>query len=70
MVFNDVREVFKAVINGSTLLTRRAVDRMFPSGSLGGVTNTLGTYGLLGHVVWSVMVLVFINLSLVLVATY
>jgi hypothetical protein len=45
MVFNDVGQVVKAVINGSTLLTGRAVDRIFPSGSLGGLTNTLDTYG-------------------------
>jgi hypothetical protein len=55
MVFNDVGQVVKAVINGSTLLTGRAVDRIFPSGSLGGLTNTLDTYGVLGHVVWSIM---------------
>ena len=45
MVFNDVGEVIKVVINGSTLLTGRDVDRVFPSGSLGGLTNTLDTYG-------------------------
>ena len=47
MVFNDVGEVIKAVINGSTLLTRRVVHIMFPSGSLGGLADTLDTYGLL-----------------------
>ena len=55
MVFNDVGQVVKAVINGSPLLIGRAVDRVFPSGSLGGLTNTLDTNGVLGHVVWSVM---------------
>ena len=55
MVFNDVGQVVKAVINGSPLLIGRAVDRVFPSGSLGGLTNTLDTNGVLGHIVWSVM---------------
>ena len=45
MVFNDVGQVVKILINGSTLLTRRVVDRVIPSGSLGGLTNTLDTYG-------------------------
>ena len=45
MVFNDVGQVVKALINGSTLLTARAVDREIPSGYLGGLTNTLDTYG-------------------------
>ena len=45
MVFNDVGQVVKALINGSTLLTARAIDREIPSGSLGGLTNTLDTYG-------------------------
>ena len=44
MVFNDVGQVVKILINGSTLLTRRVVDRVIPSGSLGGLTNTLDTY--------------------------
>ena len=44
MVFNDVGQVVKALINGSTLLTRRVVDRVIPSGSLRGLTNTLDTY--------------------------
>ena len=55
MVFNDVGLVIKAVINGSTLLTGRDVDRVFPSGSLGGLTNTLDTYGVLGEVMQSIM---------------
>ena len=54
MVFNDVGQVVKAVINGSPLLIGRAVDRVFPSGSLGGLTNTLEIYELLEHVVWSI----------------
>ena len=44
MIFNDVGQVVKTLINGSTLLTTRAVDRVIPSGSLGGLTNTLDTY--------------------------
>ena len=55
MVFNDVGQVVKAVINRSTLLTRRVVDRVFPSGSLGGLTNILEIYEVLGHFVWSMM---------------
>ena len=55
MVFNDVGQVVEAVINRSTLLTWRVVDRVFPSGSLGGLTNTLEIYGVLGHFVWSIM---------------
>jgi len=45
MVFNDVGQVVKALINGSTLLIAWTVDREIPSGSLGGLTNTLDTYG-------------------------
>ena len=45
MVFNEVSDVIQALINGSTLLTARAIDREIPSGSLGGLTNTLDTYG-------------------------
>ena len=41
MVFNEVIDVVKALVNGSTLLTTRAIDRVIPSGSLGGLTNTL-----------------------------
>jgi len=44
MVFNDVGQIVKALINGSTLLTTRAIGRVIPSGSLGGPTNTLDTY--------------------------
>ena len=50
MVFNDLGQVVKALVNGTTLLTRRVVDRMFSSGSLGGLADTVCTYGLLGHV--------------------
>ena len=55
MVFNDVSLVIKAVINGSTLLTGRAVDGVFPSGSLGRLANTLDTYGVLGEVMRSIV---------------
>ena len=50
MVFNDLGQVVKALVNGTTLLTGRAVDRMFSSGSLGGLADIVCTYGLLGHV--------------------
>ena len=45
MIFNDVDQVVKALINGSTLLTVRAIDRVIPSGSLEGLTNTLDNEG-------------------------
>ena len=45
MVFNEVSDVLKALINGSTLLTAWAIDRVIPSGSLGGLTNTLDNEG-------------------------
>ena len=53
MVFNDLGQVVKALVNGTTLLTGRAVDRMFSIGSLGGLGDTVCTYRVLEHVVWS-----------------
>ena len=44
MVLNELGQVFKVVINGNSLLTRRAVDGMFSSGSLGGLVDTVCTY--------------------------
>jgi hypothetical protein len=43
VVLNDVGKIVEAVINGSTLLTGGAIDRVLPSGSLGGLTTTLHT---------------------------
>ena len=53
MVFNDLGQVVKAFVNENSLLTGRVVDRMFSSGSLGGLADIVCTYGLLGHVVLS-----------------
>ena len=50
MVFNDLGQVVKALVNGTTLLTGRATDRMFSSGSLRGLADIVCTYRLLGHV--------------------
>ena len=53
MVFNDLGQVVKAFVNENSLLTGRVVDRMFSSGSLGGLADTVCTYRFLGYVVWT-----------------
>jgi len=50
MGLNELGQVFKALVNGNSLLTGRAVDGMFSIGPLGGLGDTVCTYGLLGHV--------------------
>ena len=53
MGLNELGQVFKALVNGNSLLTGRAIDGMFSIGSLRGLADTVCTYRLLGHVVWS-----------------
>ena len=53
MVLNELGHVFKALVNGNSLLTRRAIDGMLSIGSLGGLGDTVCTYRVLEHVVWS-----------------
>ena len=53
MGLNELGQVFKALVNGNSLLTGRAVDGMFSIGPLGGLGDTVCTYRVLGHVVWS-----------------
>ena len=53
MVLNELGQVFKALFNGNSLLTGRAVDGMFSIDSFGGLADTVCTYRFLGHVVWT-----------------